>query len=184
MATRSISTTLESLLDSDFEAFLAIDLIFDSGEINLWSGYGTQTINSKSYTGTGTLLNVSAVEETSELAVKGAEIVLSGISSTILALALTEPYQGRVCKIYLGTTADFSDMTEIFSGYMDKMDISESGETCTIVLAVENKLLDLEKPRVNRYTSAYQKSLYPGDLGLDFIEDLQDKRLVWGRSLE
>lgn len=179
-----LSTSLASVLDRDFEAFLAIDMVFDSGELNLWSGYGTQTINGKDYTGTGTLLGVSAVEETSEIAVRGAEITLSGISSSVISLALQEPYQGRVCTIYFGTTSQFDDMTEIFSGFMDKMDIQESGETCNIALAVENKLVDLERERVARYTSAYQKNLYPGDLGLDFIEDLQDKKITWGRASE
>jgi hypothetical protein len=65
---------------------------------------------------------------------------------------------------------------------MDQMNIEETGDTSTIELKVENKLIDLERARVARYTSGYQKSLYAGDLGLDFIEDLQDKPVSWGRS--
>ena len=49
-------------------------------------------------------------------------------------------------------------------------------------MTVENKLIDLERVRVARFTSGYQKSVYPNDLGLDFIEDLQDKRVSWGRA--
>jgi len=73
-------------------------------------------------------------------------------------------------------------LTQIFSGYMDEMNIEEAPETSTIELKVENKLIDLERARTRRYTNAYQKSVYPGDLGLDFVEDLQDKKVVWGRS--
>jgi hypothetical protein len=65
---------------------------------------------------------------------------------------------------------------------MDQMNIQENPDTATIELTVENKLIDLERPRIARYTSAYQKSVYPGDKGMDFIEDLQDKEIVWGRS--
>ena len=43
-------------------------------------------------------------------------------------------------------------------------------------------MIDLERARVARYTSGYQKSAYPGDLGLDFVEGLQDKEITWGRS--
>ena len=53
---------------------------------------------------------------------------------------------------------------------MDQMNIEESGETSTIQLLVENKLVDLERARVARFTSGYQKSIYAGDLGLDFVE--------------
>jgi hypothetical protein len=71
---------------------------------------------------------------------------------------------------------------ELFSGYMDQMNIEEAGDTATIEMAVENKLIDLERARVARFTSGYQKSVYPGDLGCDFIEDLQDKKISWGRA--
>jgi hypothetical protein len=47
---------------------------------------------------------------------------------------------------------------------------------------VENRLVDLERARVARFTSGYQKSVYPTDLGLDFIEDMQDKETLWGRK--
>ena len=140
------------------------------------------------------------------MAVKGATISLSGVPTDLLSLALSEPYQGRVCNIYFGTfstgkvlqesgsfillqdgskivlEATKTGFNQLFSGYMDQMNISDGGETSTIELMVENRLIDLERARVARFTSGYQKSIYPNDLGLDFIEDLQDKDIVWGRS--
>jgi hypothetical protein len=67
---------------------------------------------------------------------------------------------------------------------MDQMNIEESADTATIEVTVENKLVDLERARVARYTSGYQKSIYPNDLGLDFVESLQDKQLPWGRNID
>jgi len=66
---------------------------------------------------------------------------------------------------------------------MDEMNIDEGPDFGTIELKVENKLIDLERARVRRYTSGYQKSKFPNDKGLDFVEDLQDKEIVWGRSV-
>ena len=63
---------------------------------------------------------------------------------------------------------------EIFSGYMDQMNIEESAETSTISVTVENRLVDLERARVARYTSGYHKSIYPDDPGLDFVDSLTD----------
>ncbi len=85
-------------------------------------------------------------------------------------------------KILLEATK--TGFNQLFAGYMDQMNISDGGETSTIELMVENRLIDLERARVARFTSGYQKSLYPNDLGLDFIEDLQDKDIVWGRSVD
>ena len=202
------SNTIDNISQDVVYPFFATELRFDGDNtLRLWTGQGTLVLeDGTSWVGTGNLLNISAIEETSELAVKGATLTLSGVPSEVLSLALSEPYQGRVCNIYFGTFSQGSILqesssyillqdgsrinlettdkgfNEIFSGYMDQMNIEESGETSTIQLLVENKLVDLERARVARFTSGYQKSIYAGDLGLDFLEDLQDKQISWGRK--
>jgi hypothetical protein len=176
---------LGNLSDNVVHPFFAIELNFDSGPLRLWTGVGTLTYEGQDYVGTGTLLAISSIEETSEIAVRGATLTLSGVPSEVISLALTSPYQGRVCNIYFGAkdkTLNTVSLTSVFSGYMDQMNISEGQDTSTIELQVENKLIDLERARVARFTSSYQKSVYPQDLGLDFVESLQDKDIVWGRS--
>ena len=206
---RDLSTvTLESIESDVVYPFFAVELLFDGNNtLRMWTGQGTLVLqDGTQWVGAGSILDISAIEETAEMAVKGATITISGLSSEALSLALSEPYQGRVCNIYFGTFSQGSilqesssyillqdgsrinlettdkDFSEIFSGYMDQMNIEESGETSTIQLLVENKLVDLERARVARFTSGYQKSIYAGDLGLDFVEDLQDKQISWGRK--
>jgi len=208
---RDLSTALSgSLEDNVVYPFFAIDLEFDSpNTLRLWTGYGTLVYEGVSYFGTGELLGISSVEETVEMAAKGATLTLSGVPSEVISLALQEPYQGRVCKINFGMFAtdnllqedatsyillqdgakislesQQTSLTEVFTGYMNQMNIEESPDTSTIQLTVENKLVDLERPRVARYTSAYQKDKFNGDLGLDFVESLQDQKLTWGRVVE
>ena len=205
---RDLSTaTIDSISDDVVYPFFAVELQFDSNTVRMWTGQGTLVLqDATQWVGLGQLLDISSIEETSEMAVKGATISLSGIPSDLLSLALSEPYQGRVAKIYFGTLSSGNILlesgsyillqdgsrievetgergfNELFSGYMDQMNIQESGDTSTIELAVENKLIDLERARVARFTSGYQKSIYPNDKGLDFVEDLQDKKISWGRS--
>ena len=207
---RDLSTsTLENIEAPVVKPFFAVELNFSSETIRMWTGQGTLVLDDGTqWFGLGQLLNISSIEETSEMAVKGATVSLSGIPSEILSLALSEPYQGRVCKIYFGTMSTGGALVqqsgsyilmqdgskilvqtgekgfnELFSGYMDQMNIEEGSDTSTIEMSVENKLIDLERARVARYTSGYQKSVYPNDLGLDFIEDLQDKQIPWGRKV-
>ena len=182
---RDLTTALLNALDDEVvKPFFAVELLFDSAPIRLWTGLGDATIDSNTYIGTGNLLDISAVEETSEIAVRGATITLSGMDSAVISLALQSSYQGRVCNLYFGVVdgTTYSGLTEVFSGYMDEMNIQEGPEFGTIELKVENKLIDLERSRVRRFSSGYQKSVYPGDRGLDFVEDLQDKEIVWGRG--
>jgi hypothetical protein len=183
------SATITNISEATVYPFFAIELNFDSEILRLWTGQGTLTLpDTTQWIGTGTLLDISAIEETAEMAVRGATLTLSGIPSEILSLALSEPYQGRVCNIYFGTftggdlTTAPSNFDQIFSGYMDQMNIQDGPETATIELKVENKLVDLERARVARFTSGYQKSIYPSDKGLDFVESLQDRELFWGRN--
>ena len=199
--------TIESISEDVVYPFFATELRFDNNIIRMWTGQGTLVLeDGTEWIGLGQLLDISSIEETSEMSVKGATITLSGIPSELLSLALSTPYQGRIAKIYFGTFQQGSILqetgnyillegggrinlesmsqgfNELFSGYMDQMNIEESGETSSIELAVENKLIDLERARVARFTSGYQKSIYPDDDGLNFIEDLQDKKIPWGRK--
>ena len=63
---------------------------------------------------------------------------------------------------------------------MDTISINDSGDTVQFTLTVESRLIDLEKPNETRYTGVEQKRLFAGDLGLDFVADLQDKTINWG----
>ena len=183
---RDVPTALQSNLEDDVVyPFFAIELNFETGPLRLWTGAGIFTYEGNDYVGTGALLNISSVEETTQIQAVGATLTLSGVPSEVLSLALTSAYQGRVCNIYLGAfdkTLGTNSLTEIFSGYMDEMNINEGPDTSTIELKVENKLIDLERARVARFTSGYQKSIYPNDLGLDFVESLQDRPVSWGKA--
>lgn len=200
-------TTLDLLDDSVIYPFFAIELLFDGDEVlRLWTGVGTLVYQGVSWFGTGSLLQIDTIEETSEIAAKGATVTLSGVPSEVLALALSEPYQGRQAKIYFGAFQPYgqlqqedaayillqdgskilledrkTDLTEIFAGYMDQMNIEEAEGGSIVQLTIENKLIDLERPRTARFTNAYQKYLYPNDKGLEFVEDLQTKELFWGK---
>ena len=208
---RDLSVAISgSLEDNVVYPFFAVELQFDDDNVlRLWTGYGTLVFEDVSYYGTGELLGISSVEETTEMSAKGATLTLSAVPDEVISLALEQPYQGRVCKIYFGMfstdvllqedstsyillqdgsriqlESQETGLTEIFTGYMNQMNIEEGPDTSTIQLTVESKLVDLERPRVARYTSAYQKDKFAGDLGLDFVESLQDQKLVWGRSVD
>jgi len=69
---------------------------------------------------------------------------------------------------------------EIFSGFLDQMNISDNPDNSVIELTIENKLIRLDRPRSVRYTSQYQKTKYPSDQGLDYINAIQDQVVNWG----
>ena len=181
---RGVTTALNTeLTATELQPFFAVELDFSSGILYLWTGYGDITFGGNTYNGGGDVLNITGVSETSEIRADGITIGLTGISSSLIASALTESYQGRNCKVYLGAISSgavVADPYAVFSGRMDVMTIDDSGETCDMVIQAENRLVDLDRPRNRRYTSEDQKIDYPNDKGLEFVADLQDKQIIWG----
>lgn len=192
--------------------FFAVELLFDSpNELYFWSGVGEFEFDGVTYTGAGNMMQVSEVQESSDIAARGATLTLAGIPSNLISLALTEDYQGRVAKIKFGLIGDNTigesylltsdsdylllndsgdrliidapgpaSLFPLFVGYMDQMSIDEGPETSTISLSVESKMIDLEKPRIRRYTDNNQQSRFPGDLAFEFVTRLQDESIPWG----
>lgn len=186
--TRTVSSAfLTALADPEIEVFYAVKLDFDSGNLLFWTGYGSKVIGGETYTGTGNLLTIDGLEESTDLSARGTTLTLNGLDSTIINYALSEDYQGRSVTIYLGIG---SETVEIFSGFMDQMQITDSGETSTIKLTVESKLIVLERPVARRYTEqSHQavrnsKSLSGDDSFFRWMTRLQDKQITWGRSTE
>ena len=198
--------TREELSREVLAPFFAVDIDFDGGPLYVWSGYGDLVIGAKTYLGAGQLLNISSVSETTEMEAKGATITMSGIPSSFLSLALQEPYQGRECRIYFGLVVRNSllletgsyvlledgsqilaeetgiNLTEVFVGELDQMNIEEQADTANISVTVENVLVKLERPVVRRFTNEDQKSRFPADRGLEYVASLQDKEIFWGRT--
>ena len=151
------SALLTALSQPEVQPYYAVELDFDSAPVRLWTGYGDLTIGVDTYTGSGNLLSIGGLEEVNDLSAKNITLTLSGVPSSLVSIALTEPYQRREAKVYFGTT-DTSSPIEVFSGVMNTMSIEDSGETSVITVAVESKLIRLEKASNRRYT---MKTIFP-----------------------
>lgn len=166
--------------------FMLCELEFGSETTRFWTGYGDLSWDSKTWQGSGTLIQISPIEESYEIKANGITIELSGVPSDMISLALGEEYHGRDCTVWIGAMNEdytvVTDPTIIFRGIMDTMQIIDSAEDASINLTVENRLIDLERSRVSRYTSENQKSRFPSDKGFDFVTSLQDQTVVWGRE--
>lgn len=183
---RTLSTAMQAVATAELvRPIYLVDLEFASGSIYLWSGLGDLSFNSNTYIGAGDLLTIGAVQESTELTATGAQITLGGIKQSLLTLARDEPYQGRPLTIRLGAFDENGDLIAspviLFSGFMDVMTINDSGETSTITVSAENKLIIFQKTAVRRYTAEDQKIEHPTDKGFEFVAKIQEKEVVWGR---
>lgn len=162
-----------------------VRMVFDSSQLNIWSGVGDISFDSVTYTGLGDLLSISDIKETSDISATGINVSLSGVKSSLIAIAKDQEYQGRELTVRLGAFNEsgslIADPVIIFSGFMDTMTIAEAGTYSTISIAVENKLVAFERSKVRRYTAEDQKIDHPTDKGFEFVTSIVQKQIIWGR---
>lgn len=184
---RSLSTSLSTELNaSALKPFYALEFGFDSGTLYLWTGLGELSADGNTWVGGAGVIGISTSSETIDLSANNVTISLNGLDSSILAIALAEPYRGRPFTLYLGALDDNNQsvgtMYQLFSGRMDTMSVEDSGTTANISLIIENALVDLERPRIRRLTGEEQLARFPGDQSLSSVAKLQDRQISWGRA--
>jgi hypothetical protein len=182
---RSLTTDFKNAIDAaKVSPIMLFYADFPSGAVRAWTGYGDLIWDSNTYAGVGTFGGVDRIDEGTDQAARGVVFTLSGIPSALIAIALADAYQGRTCSLWLGAmdanNAIIADPYLFFSGRMDVMEIEDSGDTATIRLTGENRLIDLNRARARRYTHEDQQIDYAGDLGLEYVTGLQDKKIYWG----
>ena len=188
---RSITTAFNNAITSQVvRPLLAVELEFSTGTLRFWNGYGDLTMtaggSSNTFTGLGDLMGVSAVSESDQVEAIGASLSLTGIKSSLISSALSANYTNINASIFLGlfdtNKSVIADVYTLFKGKMDIMKIDEGAESATIVLNLENRLIALDRPKERRYTHEDQQLSFSGDLGFEFVPDLQDKEIIWGKK--
>jgi len=169
---------------SELEPIFLVDLDFEGGSLYFWNGVRPLTYNGNEYLGGGNLINISPIVETSDVRAVGVNLTMSGLPSSLISIALTEDYQGQPVKIRfaaLSSGAIVADPYIIFDGRMDVLTIDDAAEGASINIAAESRMIDLERPRLRRYTPQDQKIDHPTDTGLDYVPVIQDVSIQWGR---
>jgi len=188
---RNITTAFNTALQGKVVTpIIGTELDFSDGILRFWNGYGNLTMvaggSSKVFTGLGDFLGLSPVSESSTLQMSGITLSFTGIKSSLISTALSANYTNRNGSVYLGlydtSNNIIADVYTLFQGKMDVLNISEQGNTSTITLNIESRLISFDLPSDRKYTLEDQKVDFPNDLGFEFIPDLQDKEITWGKE--
>lgn len=181
-------------LNADYEAvtlsgqilnLLLVMVDTDSGPVRLFAGRGSIEFNDETWYGAGKLLNVSSVNETTDVEAVGSTLTVSGVPVEFLQQAETEIRPGHRCEIWVGALDDggviIGEPVMVFAGYTDVITTADSQTTCSVSINVENRLIDLTRAPNGRYTDQDQQQRHPGDLGFEFVAALQDLTVTWGQ---
>ena len=138
----------------------------------------------RTWAGAGTLLNVGAIEETTDVVATGTTVTLSGIPTDLVSACINDARQGLPGQIYLGfltaAGAVIADPVLAFAGRLDVPTIMDGAERCEIQITYESRLIDLNRAREWRYTHESQQQISPGDRGFEYVAGLQEREIRWG----
>lgn len=180
------STTIAAATAPTIHPVLFVKMQFDSGDVNLHSELGTITFGGDTYTGVGILGGISPAEEVSDLSNSQISLSLSGLPLDLTSVLFNEQYQGRTATVYLGyldlTTNVLVDTpTILYRGLLDTADFKK-GKTVSITVSIGSRFAAWDNPQPRRYNNSGQQSRYPGDTGLQYIEQATYKTVIWGAA--
>ena len=193
--TRTMEAGVSSAVQADrISVQVLASFAFDGGTLRFWDGIGDVTVATGgtadgTYTGAGNLADISPIEEASGTKATGLEFILSGLNSGLVSTALGEHYQGRDVNVWFAfynttTKAIINHPVLVFAGRMNVMAITDTGLLATIGLTAESRFIDMQRaPNPLFYTNDDQIELTAGDVFFEFIPDMAEKVILWGKNV-
>lgn len=181
--------TLTEIVKPEIRVSLFARLNFDSQTLRLWNGAWNKTLDidgegPETWVGLGRFGGVEIASEGSDLGAEPCRLMLTGIESTLLSLAVSEPYQNRRVAVWLAlidsTGGIAGEAVQIFGGFMDSMSVYDGGERGEITLECLSELAELERPFERRWTDQDQRIDFPNDRGFEYVSALQRVPIRWG----
>lgn len=191
MTTRTISAANIAALDANHIKYvLFARLDFSSGVQRYHTEIGPKTAvhpvhGSESYTGIGDFGGISGdVKESVTAAPTGIKLVLTGVNASLINTSITENYYRRDAEVMLGLEDASGNLVDdpviLFSGFMDKIDISLSQGLGQMTLSVESRGTNLLTASDVRFTDEDKQAEVNGDLMAEYVYRMADLQLKWG----
>ena len=161
---------------------------FTGTTLRLWTGLADISWNSETWSGNGWFHGVELPADEPEVAAQAMGVVLSGIPATLISLILNDADQTNTGKLWFGfldendKTSVIADPFLMFSGTLDVPTLTYGADVSQIRISYESLLVDLDRPRLLRYTDESQQLLFAGDRGFEYMTFLQQWQGFWGKE--
>lgn len=143
------------------------------------------TYNGETYYGVGELGEIGNISEDDDLGTNTLTLQLSGVDNTNISQALQANYQGRDARVFAVLLDShyqiIGEPVILFRGKIDNQQIEDDGETSSIAVSIVGRTQNITRPKINRYNNADQQKRFPGDNGLQYVEKVVDKDIMWGK---
>lgn len=170
MLAKTLATTVAPVF------FVEVDTA--AGNVYAWSGYGNYSWNGQTWLGAGNLVGIGAVTEQNKIMAAGLAVSLAGTNTALVSASLADMRRYLPAKVWLGAIDDdFSLVADPYlymNGRVDTAKIAATGDTATITVTVESRLIAMRNPKFRRYTDLDQRIEHVTDGGFSFVDTIQD----------
>ena len=185
MADRGFDTTLESELSSETPRLdVLVYLDWPGGATYLKAGAGNRDWNSHTWIGVGHLGDIDKIADSADKSDIGIQLTLNYLDDDLRNEAVTNDPVGSDASVYLAALDADGEITtayEMFTGFIDQVEIVDAGDTGQLLVRLASELSLLSRRRFFTLSDAHQQYLFPGDMGLEFAARM-DEPILWGRK--
>jgi hypothetical protein len=163
---------------------LLLDAAGASAPIRRWTGYGDLTWDGKVWSGSGDLIAIAGVPSGVDSEQHATSLAFAA-DATLMAIAQTHRTQGRLCQLWRGWLADNGSLVApvmIGSYLIDDISFEMDGQAATMKVALRDRLAELDRPRMLRWTPEQQKLIDDTDRGFDQISQMDHVEIDFGRG--
>jgi len=165
--------------------FIAADFDFPSGHVRVWTGFGDIVISGQTFTGIGTLGEVSVPSEHTRLLAERKTYRLSGVDVSLVPESDIDACFGRSIVEWFGFLTDTGQLVatpEInWEGRIDGINRVDS-DNPFIEVQAENRMVLLDQPNNWRFTHEHQGQFFAGDDGLKLVPTTMTAMVIWGSN--
>lgn len=180
---RPLTLAMARALKSDAPLVIFAEINHPSGPGQFWSGLGKKDWNGNSWTGAGKLGAITAVQQSSNIAIQEINFTLSGVDSDVLA-QLSDDVRNLSGRAWLSCLDDkgnvVADPYQFVDSELDYQNLNVANDgTASVTITARMGFYTLDRGLDEAWTSQNQKLTYPNDTGLDMIPSLQNLSILW-----
>jgi len=192
---RALSSAYLTAIEGTLTLALFAELAFADNTLYVFTGTGKITPAGppanpastfpygETFIGLGWMAKLSAIPSTTKVQAQNITLSLSGIPPSLVAEATGQVRIPGTATIWLGlfsaAGALLTDPVQLFAGAFDVPSLTDSGESSMISITCENPLLSLNLAPNRLFDDTDQQLYFPGDLGMSFVDALQNLELFW-----
>jgi len=176
------ATVVTELSEPAVKYIVMVDLQFDDGSLCFNSSLRSYSYDSKTFLGAGNLGSVSPIREGAQLSPATCDITLSGVNTAALSTILGQEFISRRVLVYIAFLDVDDEIIEtpfiFFDGLMNSVSVVY-GRTAVISIGCRDRLSAWDRDKQRLLTDAEQKSRHPTDKGLEFVNPIADREIIW-----